>query len=251
MATASSGSPEFDKLKKHLDSTPKVRREVEFAFSALLAKANPSNRGARWMFGGGAEWIMAAASWSAGVLTSPAGHDENGFDLTDLLDKSRSLWSVKASAAKTSGQIRLRNFMGDGAGAVWTEPTLFIGPYYGGAVLIDPSSDPDVQDEARISGDALVLAGGVPKRYAEASPENWIEFDVAINDADADASDDFDFIKNLLDPAHFPILSRPFVESEPPASNNRLDEIKKAADLRDAGTITEAQFDAVVKRIVK
>ncbi|MBB1052701.1 hypothetical protein AB6N35_00135 [Dietzia cinnamea] len=251
MAAASSGSPEFDKLKKHMDGNQKVRREVEFAFSALLSKANPSNRAARFIFGAGAEWIIASAAWSAGVLTAPAGHDSNGFDLGDLLDKSRALWSVKASASKSSGQIRLINFMGDGANAAWTEPTLFVAPYYGGAVLIDPSSDPDVQDEARLSGDALVLAGGVPKRYAEANPENWIEFDVAVNDEDAEHADDYVFIKSLLDPTHFPILSKPFVASSPPSDNSRLQLIKDAAAMRDAGTLTEEQFDAAVNSILK
>src|SRR5690625_1788402 len=82
---AGSGSREFDVLKRHLETTPSVKREVEFAFSALLTAANPSDRGLRFLFGNGAEWIIAAAAWSSGVLVAPQGHNTNGFDLGDLL----------------------------------------------------------------------------------------------------------------------------------------------------------------------
>lgn len=246
---ATSGSTEFDKLKKHLDSNQTVRREVEFAFSALLTAANPSDRGLRFLFGNGAEWIMASAAWSAGVLTAPAGHNANGFDLGDLLDKTRALWSVKASASSKGGQIRLKNFMGEGKDASWDEPTLFVSPYYGGAVLIDPSTDGEVRAQARKGADALILPGAVPKSYAADHPENHITFDVAVNEG-AGSNDPFAFIKSVIDPAHFPNLSKPFLASMPPAQSNRVEEIERLVALRDSGALTPEQFEKAVERAI-
>lgn len=240
-----SGSFEFDKLKAHLESTPSVRREVEFAFSALLTAANPSDRGLRFLFGNGAEWIVAAAAWSAGVLIAPAGHNANGFDLGDLLDDARSLWSVKASASSSSGQIRLINFMGDGADKVWGEPTLFVGPYVGGAVFLDPATDRDLPGKVKRSSDALILSGSVVKNYAKDHPENHVAFDVQVNNG-ADANDPYTFIKSILDPAHFPVLSKPFVESQPIRTGSKVDEISRLSELKQDGTLSEDQFQAAL-----
>lgn len=226
---ASSGSPEFDALKRHLETTPSVKREVEFAFSALLTAANPSDRGLRFLFGNGAEWIVSAAAWSTGVLVAPAGHNANGFDLGDLLNNARSLWSVKASASKTSSQIRLINFMGDGANAIWNEATLFVGPYVDGAVLLDPTKDPDLMDKARKGSDALVLAGGVVKKYAKDHPENHVVFDVEVNTG-ANSNDPYTFIKSILDPGHFPLLSKPFVASAPAVGTTMVQQIESSWD---------------------
>ena len=109
-----SGSIEFDNVREYLNQNRDVKRELEFAFTSLLAAANPTDRGTRFAFGGGAEWIMAATAWCAGVLMAPKGHNTNGFDLTDLRNKARGLWSVKASASPKSSDIRLINYMGDG-----------------------------------------------------------------------------------------------------------------------------------------
>ena len=82
-----SGSSDFDKLRDHLASNATVRKEVENAFAFLLARANPSDRAARFVVGGAVEWIVASAAWSANVLTVPGGHNTNGFDLTDVLNR--------------------------------------------------------------------------------------------------------------------------------------------------------------------
>lgn len=246
---AGSGSAHFDVLKKHMDENSIVRREVEFAFSALLSAANPSDRGLRFLFGNGAEWILAAAAWTAGVLTAPAGHNVDGFDLGDLMDKNRALWSVKASASKKGGQIRLINFMGDGSKRKWTEPTIFVGPYYGGAVFIDPLADPEVQDRARHGTDALILPGGVPKQYAKENPQNYIKFNVAVNER-GESGDPYTFIKSVLDPAHFPNLSRPFIASEPSVRSNLVSDITRLADQRNMGSLTEEQFQKAINKVL-
>lgn len=246
---STSGSPEFDKLKEHLDSNKKVRTEVEFAFSSLLTAANPSDRGLRFLFGSGAEWIIAAAAWSAGILVAPAGHNTDGFDLGDLLDDSRSLWSIKASASRTSSQIRLINFMGDGTGAEWVEPTVFVGPYLHGAVYMNPTLDSSLRSLARHGSDALILAGKAVKEHSEAHPENHIDFDVAVNRG-ADNNDPYAFIKSVLDEEHFPELSAPFVASEPKRDTSYISQIEAFVRLRDKGDITSKQFDAFINKLV-
>ncbi|RRJ87905.1 SHOCT domain-containing protein [Gulosibacter macacae] len=249
MQAKGSGSSEFDMLRNHLQSDPAVKREVEFAFASLVGAANPSDRGLRFLFGGGAEWILAAASWSAGVLTAPAGHNSNGFDLADLLAKARGLWSVKASASDKSMTVRLTNFMGDGANADWQDPTVFVAPYFGGAVLVDPKIHAEIHSQVIKKGDALTLAGTIVKRFRDESPANFIPFEVAVNKGTFQG-DPFSFIKSVLAPGHFPILSRPFLESTPIAASSRVEEIKKLAELRDAGALSEEQFRKAVDQVV-
>lgn len=245
-----SGSAEFDALRNHLLSNREVKREVEFAFSSLLTAANPSDRGLRFLFGNGAEWIMAAASWSAGVLTAPAGHNANGFDLGDLLNQAKGLWSVKASASSSAGDIRLKNFMGDGANADWTEPTLFVGAYLKGAVLVDPTLHTAVKDKMRRGSDALLLGGGVVKRFAQDNPENYVAFDVAINQGGG-ANDPYAFVKSVITPEHFPVLSKPFLAAAPVATGNLVEEIKKLADLRDQGVLDDESFKKAVDMLMR
>lgn len=246
----SSGSLQFDTLRDHLIGNREVRREVEFAFSALLTAANPTDRGLRFLFGNGAEWIMAAAAWSAGILTAPAGHNANGFDLADLLSNAKGLWSVKASASLAVADVRLKNFMGDGSGATWTEPTLFVGPYLRGAVFVDPSLHLDVSGRVRRSSDALVLGGGVVKAFASEHPENFAPFDVAVNQGGS-ANDPYAFVKSLLKPEHFPILSRPFKESAPVRDSSVVEEIRRLVELRDQGVLEDDLFRRALDRLME
>lgn len=245
-----SGSGEFDVLRSHLLQRGEVRREVEFAFSALLVAANPSDRGLRFLFGNGAEWIVATAAWSAGVLTAPAGHNADGFDLTDLLNDAKSLWSVKASASTSSSEIRLKNFMGDGSGASWDEPTLFVGPYLGGAVFVDPTLHLGVATHCRRGADALLLKGTAVKRFAKENPQNFVPFEVAVNSG-ATVTDRFSFVKSVITPDHFPILSRPFLASSPSRESNRVDEIGRLGELRVQGLLDDEQFRRAVDRVIQ
>lgn len=247
-----SGSQQFDVLKQHLDSDGAVRREVEFALSALLARANPSNRANRFVYGNGVEWIIACAAWSAGVLTSPAGHDANGFDLADLLDDAKGLWSVKASASGKATQVRLINFMGTGEGARWEEPTLFVSPFLEGAVLVVPGVHRDIADLASHGHDALTLRPAdlrAIKEFSTAHPENRIALDVAANRGDAPTQDS-DFIQTILLPSVFPHLSKPFAAAQPVGAGSIVDEITGLTTLRAKGDLTEDEFQKAVRRVI-
>lgn len=247
---ATSGSPEFDKFKRHIESNQTVRRELEFAFAKLLVAANPSDRGARFLFGGAAEWILAAGAWSAGVLVAPAGHNANGFDLADLLAKARTeLWSVKASAAASPGDIRLVNFQGTGENRDWTEPTLFVGPYLGGGVLVDPTKATEVKNQMKRAGDSLTIRGRAIVEYKKDHPENHVAFDVAVNTGDI-PYDSAAFPKSILDPATFPNLAKPFVAAKPVRDASTSAEIERLVGLRDKGVLSEEQFAKAVARII-
>lgn len=137
----SSGSLEFDKLRDHLATNPTVRKEMENAFAFLLARANPSDRAARFVVGGAVEWIVAAAAWSAKVLTVPGGHNANGFDLTDLLNQAKGLWSVKFGSQKRPSDWRLTNGLG-GAGKGFVDPTIFVHKRLGGPAVRRPCYKP-------------------------------------------------------------------------------------------------------------
>ncbi|OLT50294.1 hypothetical protein BJF89_10290 [Corynebacterium sp. CNJ-954] len=247
---ATSGSPEFDKFKHHIESNATVRREVEFAFSKLLTAANPTDRGARFLFGGAAEWILAAAAWSAGVLVAPAGHNADGFDLGDLLTKARAdLWSVKASAAAKPADIKLVNFQGSGANRDWTEPTLFVAPYLDGAVLVDPNEATEVKNKMKRGGDSLSIRAKAIVDYKKEHPENHASFEVAVNPGDI-PYDSSAFPKSILDPATFPHLARPFIEAKPLLDKSTSAEIERLVALRDNGTLTDEQLTQAVSKVV-
>ena len=242
----SNSASAFQLLRQHIRSDAEVKRELEFAFSSLLTSANPTDRGLRFLFGNGAEWILTAAAWSAGIVTAPQGHNADGFDLSDLMDQARGLWSVKASASKTSSHIRLKNFMGAGASADWTEPTVFVGPYLGGAVFIDPNDASEVKTQVRNAGDALVLGAKVVRDYSLSAPQHHIQFDVKVNTGSA-SGDPFAFIKSILTPQHFPRLAQPFVAATPKSPNSSVvEQIVKLSTMRQSGDITQTQFEKLV-----
>jgi len=247
---AGSGSPEFDKFKKHIESNALVRRELEFAFAKLLVAANPSDRGARFLFGGAAEWILTAAAWSAGVLVAPAGHNANGFDLVDLLTKARTeLWSVKASAAAKPADIKLVNFQGSGENRDWLEPTLFVAPHLQGGVLVDPKHASDVYAKMKRGGDSLTIRGKAIMDYRDVHPENHVIFDVAVNTGDI-PYDSSAFPTSILDPATFPNLSKPFTEAKPTRDASTSAEIDRLADQRDRGLLTNEQYQKAIAHLL-
>lgn len=57
-----------------------------------------------------------------------------------------------------------------------------------------------------------------------------------------------DYVKSLLEPQRFPRLSKQFLDAVPP-QRSLATEIVELAKLRDAGTLTEAQFEAAVNRV--
>lgn len=246
--SASSGSAQFDALRRHLETQPTVRREMENAFAFLLARANPSDRAARFVVGGAVEWIVAAAAWSAGVLTNPAGHNANGFDLTDLLDDAKGLWSIKFSARPSPGEFRLTNGIG-GAGKGFVEPTIFIHRKLGGLVFIDPAQHPEVVAEAIEKSDAVTLPFKTVARFATEHPECVARVEVPVNEGQA-ANDPFSFVKELLAPANFPNLSKVFADAEP-VSLPVSEELRSIAEMHAAGLLSDEERALAVAKLLR
>lgn len=242
-----SGSDAFDKLRDHLAANPTVRKEAENAFAFLLARANPSDRAARFVVGGAVEWIVAAAAWSAKVLTIPGGHNANGFDLTDVLNQAKGLWSIKFGSQKSPKDWRLTNGLG-GAGKGFVEPTIFVHKKLGGLLYIDPAQHPSVVAKVVSAGDAAKLAFKVTLEFAAAHPECVAVVDVPINEGQA-ANDPYAFIKDLLSPATFPNLAKIFVDATP-VPKSVSDEIRQLTELRDSGVLTDAQLTLAIDKLL-
>lgn len=246
--SSSSGSSQFDVLRDHLSTNQTVRREVENAFAFLLARANPSDRAARFVVGGAVEWIVAAVAWSANILTVPGGHNANGFDLTDVLNQSKGLWSIKFGAQKSPGEWRITNGLG-GSGRGFVEPTIFVHKRLGGLLFIDPAAHPTVVSEVVQTGDAAKLPFRVTADFAQAHPECLARLDVPINEGQA-ANDPHAFIKDLLSPTSFPNLARVFEDAKP-LPNSVADEIKQLTELRNNGVIDDAQLKRAIDAMLK
>lgn len=242
-----SGSADFDKLRDHLAANQTVKKEMENAFAFLLARANPSDRAARFVVGGAVEWIVAAAAWSAKVLTVPGGHNANGFDLTDVLNQAKGLWSIKFSSQKSPGDWRLTNGLG-GAGKGFVEPTVFVHKKLGGLLYVDPATHPSVVAQVVNDGDAAKLAFRVTLDFAEAHPECVATLDVPFNEGQA-ANDPYSFIKELLSPATFPNLAKVFVDATPVAKSVS-DEIRELKELNVSGVLSDPQLALAIDKLL-
>lgn len=220
---------------------------MENAFAFLLARANPSDRAARFVVGGAVEWIVAAAAWSAKVLTVPGGHNANGFDLTDLLNQAKGLWSVKFGSQKRPSDWRLTNGLG-GAGKGFVDPTIFVHKRLGGLLYVDPATNPAIVSQVVNDGDASKLAFKVTEDFAAAHPECVALVDVPTNEGQA-ANDPHAFVKDLLSPATFPNLAKVFVDATP-LPRSVSDEIRELTSLRDSGVLTDSQLKSAIDKLL-
>jgi hypothetical protein len=247
--TSASGSAQFDRLRAHLIRVPAVRSEVESALQVLIDRVNPSDRGARFVIGTAVEWILAAAAWEAGVITTPGGHSVDGFDLQDVESQAKGLWSVKSSFRKSGSTFRITNGMG-GAGRGLTDPTVFLHPRLPGAVLVHPDAHPDVAARVVAKADGTDLAFRWIDDHALANPECVIELRMPENEGRGREDAALLFTKGLLSEARFPRLSRVFAENEVQATSLAA-EIGRLAALRDAGELSPEEYTAAKARLLR
>lgn len=241
----SSGSEAFDAVRDELARDPSFRAEVERALHVNVNRVNPSDRGNRFVTGGAAEWIIAAAAWHAGVLTLPGGHSVNGFDLLDLQTAAKGLWSVKSQTAASAGEFRISNGLG-GGGRGFVDPTVFLSPHLPGLVYAHPDVHADVKAGEKFKSDAVVMPFRVVKRHAQEHPECVSPLTVAMNEGRGKENPYLAYTKTILVPEQFPLLSEMFVAAAPP-QRNLSDEVQRLAEMRDAGTISQAQFDDLLR----
>ncbi|WP_062519292.1 hypothetical protein [Demequina silvatica] len=243
----SSGSPDFDDLRDRLMADAAVLRELEAAMRVCLGRVDPADRGSRFIMGGAFEHLISAAAWAVGVLTAPGGHNANGFDLVNLREKARGMWSVKSQTG-TPGEWRITNGLG-GAGGGMTDPTVFVAPTLPGLVLVDPATHPEVVAQTRQRSDAVVLPFGAVKAHAKAHPECVIPMNAPKNEHRGKEDAGIAFVESVATPEQFPRLSNMFMASKPKTEGPVL-EIHALIALRDSGALTEEQFQAAVNKTI-
>lgn len=238
----SSGSTNFDALRSALAGQPGLRAELESALLLNVQRVNPTDRANRFGSGAAVEWILAAAAFSSGVVSVPGGHNLNGFDLRDVRDRARGLWSVKNQTRR--GDFRISNGLG-GGGRGFVEPTLFLSPSLPGIVFVDPALHPDVALQARETGDAVVLPFGAILRHAEARPDCVARCNMPSNPGNGQFDPWMNYVRDLLSADRFPLLAQLFVAAAP-RSSDLTDQIRSLVALRESSALSEEQYQAAL-----
>lgn len=241
----SSGSAAFDQLRDTLARDSHLRSEVEAALDLNVRRVNPTDRANRFGSGAAVEWILGSVAYAAGVLSVPGGHNANGFDLRDLREDARGLWSVKNQTKR--GEWRISNGLG-GSGGGLKDATVFVSPSLPGLTFVDPSVHTHVASQVVVKSDAVTLAARVVVDHAHAHPECVAPCSTPTNPGTGQEDPWMRYVENLLSPDRFPQLSRLFVASKP--TNSTLSsELLALVGLRDTGQITADQFDVMIRRI--
>ncbi len=223
-----------------------MRNEIENLMLLVVETYNPSDRGVRFITGGIGEWMLALAAYSAGVLAMPAGHNADGFDLAGVISNSRSLWSAKGSN-KSGGDFRISNGM-NGPGTGLIQPTVFWSPDLPGLVLVDPIRHSDVAAAQIQKKDATVIQKAVVAVHAKAHPECVIELVVPENPRTASLDPSFEALKVLINGGNFPRLRR-MLDDASKVDSSLVGQIRELQRMREAGRLSDEQYDAAVRKL--
>lgn len=227
------------KRDKHLLS------ELEAALDLNVRRINPTDRANRFGSGAAVEWILAAVAFASGALSIPGGHNANGFDLRDLRDDARGLWSVKNQTRR--GEWRISNGLG-GAGNGFVEPTIFVSPSLPGLTFVDPELHLDVSRQVVRKSDAVTLPPRVIEEHSSLHPECVANCTMPKNPGTGTEDPWMDYVENLLTRDRFPQLSNLFVAARP-AAGTLTSELKSLLAMRDSGQITPDQFSVLVAKL--
>lgn len=195
----------FRIFKDYLEKNPNVVAEIETAFSAVLSKVDPSDRGNRFVSGAAFEWILAAACGVAGIATMPGGHSENNFDLLAIRDNMRGMWSVKSSTSATLSDFRLTNTM-NSKGTSFVTPTIFLHPKFPGIVYVNPEMSPKLVSRVKTLKDATTLGGRLILDYAKQNPQMVISMATPLNQKTGKGDPYLDFVAGILTAGTYPNL---------------------------------------------
>lgn len=240
-----SGSRAFDDLRKALVSTPGLRSELEAALDLNVHRVNPTDRANRFGSGAAVEWVLASVAFTAGVLSIPGGHNADGFDLRDLREDARGLWSVKNQTKR--GEWRISNGLG-GAGGGFKDATIFVSPSLPGITFIDPRVHRAVTAQVVEKPDAVTLPARVVEAHAKIHPECVAVCSMPSNPRTGEEDPWMDYVENLLAPERFPRLSRLFAAAKP-VKGSLTTELQTLLALRDSGQISPDQFSALVAKL--
>lgn len=245
--TGRSGSAEFDALKAKVDGDPQLRGELEAVMRLSVETYNPSDRGIRFITGAIGEWMIACAAYTAGVLSIPAGHNANGYDLQDLKKLARGLWSVKSSFTP-GGSFIITNGR-DGGGAGFVEPTIFSSPDLPGLVFAHPALHLEVLAGQVEKADSKQIPKAVIRAHATAHPECVINCAVPRNEGLGQRDPAFEAVRLLLaDNIHFPRLGKMFADTKR-LESSLVAELRELQAMRSAGDLTQAQYEAMLDKL--
>lgn len=242
----SSGSVQFDALRSALTGQPGLRAELENALLLNVQRVNPTDRANRFGSGAAVEWILAAVSFAAGVITAPGGHNVNGFDLQDFRQEARGLWSVKNQTKR--GDFRISNGLG-GGGRGLVDATVFLSPGLPGLTFLDPTLHREAAGLARLTGDAVVLPFSAVARHAATHPECVAPCSMPSNPGTGTDDPWMDYVENLLTSGRFPLLEQMFVRSAA-VELNLPGQLKALAEMRRSGALDDRQYQLAVDRLL-
>ena len=249
MTSASSGSEAFDLLRTAFLSDPTLRTETEWAYRLAVETYNPSDRGLRFITGGIGEWIITLAAYRAGLVTLPDGHNADGHDTASVLAEAKGLWSVKTSYRK-GGKFTITNGQG-GPGLGLVVPTVFLSPDLPGIVYVNPETHPEMVGLVAWHKDSTSIAKADVAGFAVLHPECLIPFTMPENPGSAVKDPGLEAVRLIVDNSNFPRLRTMFVDVSKAAAEDQslIAQIQQAKKLHADGTLTDAQFDALIGKL--
>lgn len=240
------GVTEFDLFRDAVRGDRQLRNEIENLMLLVVETYNPSDRGVRFITGGIGEWMLALAAYSAGILSIPAGHNADGFDLHSVLSQSKALWSAKGSN-RSGGDFIISNGR-NGPGSGLTQPTVFWSPELHGLVYVDPALHIEVASAQRQLKDSTVLTKAVVLQHALDHPECVIGLVVPENPGTASLDPAFEALKVLIQGGNFPRLRR-MLDDASKAESSLVGQIRLLKEMQKAGDLTEEQYDAAIAKL--
>jgi hypothetical protein len=247
MERVPSGSEDWDQLKKAIESDAQLKAEIEWLLQLALETYNPSDRGIRFITGAIGEWLLAFASYAAGVLSLPDGHTANGHDLRSLKARAGEMWSVK-SASTIGGNFTITNGRG-GAGQGMTTPVVFWSPEFEGMIYADPKVHPWVKEAQHSTSDAMVIPKAAIRAHALANPDCFISVHIPVNPGTATKDPGFEAVKILVEAPQFVRLKKMLVDVEAKEDLTIVSQLRELQKMRAAGNLTDSAYEAAVTRV--
>jgi hypothetical protein len=245
----SSGSPEWDKLRRAVIADSQLRTEIEWLLQLSIETYNPTDRGVRFITGSIGEWLMAFAAYAAGILAIPEGHNANGHDLRGVIDNSRGLWSIKSSYSR-GGNFGVSNGQG-GPGPGMTGPTVFWSPEFPGMVLVVPDEHSDVKAQEKKRSDQTQLAKSVVLAHAAAHPECVIPCNIPENQGLATKDPGYEAVKLIVQSGPFKRLRKMIDDADSSPDNSVVNQLLELQKMLSEGKLSQEMYEAAVLRVTK
>jgi len=237
------------------DNWSTVGRQVETAIDVFLGSYHTGQRTVRFLFGDFVEWVFASALYSLGFLALPAGPNQNDYDLQaqGVFDKAKFIWSIKASAADGKGQIRLKNWLGEGNSENFIlEPTLIVNPRLGGVTLIEPRIHSEIYDQLKYTKDAVVLPFSALEAHIESHPDFFIEANLPFNKEIDSVVPGLDQLRGVIasDHIHYPDLRKLLDDCRPSAGGSVVEEIQEINQMIEEGKLSQEQGQKAIEKVI-